>query len=157
MGQIKVNFLGVGAYSQVLRIFYQLHKTHSDLRPDFYLPSDTPLTREWYETILENPENSVLGAMDGERLVGICFLMWTDRKNPLCVPRKVAHIDYVCVDEEYRGQGIGEMLCREAIRVAQEKKAVSVELSVWNDNRPAVSLYQKVGFKPRTLNLELIF
>ena len=85
MAQIKTTFLGAEDYPQVLRLFRQLHKVHSDLRPDFYLASDTPITLERYEAIFEDPENRVIGAMDGERLVGMCFLLWRSRaNNPLC-------------------------------------------------------------------------
>lgn len=155
MAQIKITLLGVDDYPQVLRIFRQLHKAHSDLRPDFYLASDTPITQERYEKIFENPENRVIGAMDGEKLVGMCFLFWRFRDNPLCVPRKVAYMDDICVDEEYRNQGIGEMVCREALRIANEENADGAELSVWDCNQPAVSFYRKLGFTNRTLNLEL--
>ena len=156
MAQIKTTFLGAEDYPQVLRLFRQLHKVHSDLRPDFYLASDTPITLDRYEAIFEDPENRVIGAMDGERLVGMCFLLWRSRaNNPLCVPRKVAYLDDICVDEAYRKQGIGEMVCQEAFRIAREKKADSAELSVWDCNRGAVAFYRKLGFTNRTLNLEL--
>ncbi len=155
MAQIKIAFLGVEDYPQVLRLFRQLHKTHSDLRPDFYLASDIPITQERYEKIFEDPENRVIGAMDGEKLVGMCFLFWRFRNNPLCVPRKIAYMDDICVDEEYRKQGIGEMICQEAFRIAREKKAVGAELSVWDCNQSAVAFYRKLGFTNRTLNLEL--
>lgn len=155
MAQIKIAFLGVEDYPQVLRLFRQLHKIHSDLRPDFYLASDTPITQEGYIEIFEDPENRVIGAMDGEKLVGMCFLFWRERKNPLCVPRKLAYLDDICVDEDYRKQGIGEMVCQEAFRIAREKKAVGAELSVWDCNQGAVAFYRKLGFTNRTLNLEL--
>jgi len=156
MAQIKITFLGAEDYPQVLRIFRQLHKIHSDLRPDFYLASDTPLTQEGYEEIFEDPENRVLGAIDGDKLVGMCILKWRYRKGPLYVSRKVAYMDDICVDEEYRRQGIGEMICREALRIAREEKADGAELSVWDCNQPAVSLYRKVGFTVRTQNMEFI-
>ena len=155
MAQIKTTFLGVEDYPKVLRLFRQLHKIHSDLRPDFYLASDTPITQERYIEIFEDPENRVIGAMDGEKLVGMCFLFWRERKNPLCVPRKLAYLDDICVDEDYRKQGIGEMVCQEAFRIAREKKAVGAELSVWDCNQGAVAFYRKLGFTNRTLNLEL--
>ncbi len=155
MAQIKIAFLGVEDYPKVLRLFRQLHKIHSDLRPDFYLASDTPITQERYIEIFEDPENRVIGAMDGEKLVGMCFLFWRERKNPLCVPRKLAYLDDICVDEDYRKQGIGEMVCQEAFRIAREKKAVGAELSVWDCNQGAVAFYRKLGFTNRTLNLEL--
>ena len=98
----------------------------------------------------------ILGAMDGEILVGMCFFRWIpNRPDPLVIPRKVLLLDDICVDEAYRRQGIAELLCGEAIRMAKEEKADSIELGVWADNLPAVSLYQKLGFRPRTMRMEL--
>lgn len=155
MAQIKTVFLGSNDYSQVLRVFYQLHKVHSDMRPDYYLASDTPITRERYEQLLETPGTRIIGAMDGDKLVGMCIFRWRQTQNPLVYPHKVAYLDDICVDEKYRRQGIGEMLCQRAIDIAKKEKADSVELSVWCSNQPAIALYKKLGFLPRTMRMEL--
>lgn len=154
VAQIIIKFLGVNDYPQVLRIFYQLHKIHSDLRPDYYLASDTPITRERYAQFFEEPGARILGAMDGEKLIGMCFLKHLQRKNPLECSRKVLYLDDICVDEEYRRQGIGELLCQKATEIAEEENVDAVELGVWYANRPAVALYEKMGFVPRTMRME---
>lgn len=64
-----------------------------------------------------------------------------------------AIIEDVVVDESARGQGIGESLMREAIRLAETCGAAGVMLTS-NPRRVAANkLYQKMGFKCWETNL----
>ncbi len=64
-----------------------------------------------------------------------------------------AHIEDVIVDESARGQGVGESLMREALRLAKEYGANGVMLTS-NPRRVAANrLYQKMGFKSWETNL----
>jgi ribosomal protein S18 acetylase RimI-like enzyme len=51
------------------------------------------------------------------------------------------------VDRNYRNQGIGTRMMGEAIRWAQEKGIVRLELEVYAENAPAIHLYEKYGFE----------
>jgi GNAT superfamily N-acetyltransferase len=50
------------------------------------------------------------------------------------------------VNWRYRGLGIGKRLTRMACDVAAKGGASEVKLLVFRDNKPATSLYQKIGF-----------
>lgn len=54
---------------------------------------------------------------------------------------KLAQIKHLCVDKEFRGQGIGKILCNEFLR--ENPKAI-----VWTgkENVSALNLYQSLGF-----------
>jgi ribosomal protein S18 acetylase RimI-like enzyme len=47
----------------------------------------------------------------------------------------------------FRGLGIGESLIKAALKKAFEKGLVRIELSVREDNKAAITLYQKYGFE----------
>jgi ribosomal protein S18 acetylase RimI-like enzyme len=51
------------------------------------------------------------------------------------------------VEERFRGLGIGEKLVRMALQKSKDKGAPEVKLMVDEDNKPAISLYNKVGFQ----------
>jgi len=55
----------------------------------------------------------------------------------------------VVVDEAARGQGIGEALSQEAIKIAEEAGARTVDLTSRPSREAAGRLYEKVGFKLR--------
>ncbi len=68
----------------------------------------------------------------------------------VAVPTGVhAHIEDVVVDEHARGRGVGEALAREAIRLAREAGARTVDLTSRPDRRAAHGLYRKLGFEQR--------
>lgn len=47
----------------------------------------------------------------------------------------------------FRGQGVGEALMRAAIEKARSRGLTRIELTVREHNKPAIALYEKVGFQ----------
>lgn len=64
-----------------------------------------------------------------------------------------AWIEDVVVDADQRGQGIGEALTREALRVAREAGATTVDLTSRPARAAANRLYQRIGFEKRETNV----
>ena len=64
-----------------------------------------------------------------------------------------AWIEDVVVDSTRRGKGIGEALTREALRVALEAGATTVDLTSRPSREAANRLYQRIGFELRTTNI----
>ena len=53
----------------------------------------------------------------------------------------------VGVVPEHRGRGIGSELMERAIATAWRRHFTRIELTVREDNRPAIALYRRLGFK----------
>ena len=64
-----------------------------------------------------------------------------------------AWIEDVVVDESVRRRGIGEALSREALRIAKDNGARTVDLTSRPSRKAANRLYQRLGFKPRETNV----
>jgi len=64
-----------------------------------------------------------------------------------------AWIEDVVVDSAQRGKGVGEALTREALRVAQEAGAATVDLTSRPSREAANRLYQRIGFEKRETNV----
>ncbi|OGN28451.1 MAG: hypothetical protein A3A33_00540 [Candidatus Yanofskybacteria bacterium RIFCSPLOWO2_01_FULL_49_25] len=62
-------------------------------------------------------------------------------------------IDHTVIDESYRGQGLGEKLTRELIKIAREKKVKRVELTSRSSHVAANKLFQKIGFEKHETNM----
>ena len=58
------------------------------------------------------------------------------------------HITNICVAEEYRKQGIGDMLLRRLIDEAHAREMIGLTLEVRVSNGAAQRLYTRNGFKP---------
>jgi ribosomal protein S18 acetylase RimI-like enzyme len=64
-----------------------------------------------------------------------------------------AWIEYVVVDESARGQGAGAILTQEALRLANEAGARTVDLTTRPSREAAGRLYERAGFVQRETRL----
>ncbi len=64
-----------------------------------------------------------------------------------------AWIEDVVVDEAARGHGVGEALNREALRIARERGAITVDLTSRPSREAANRLYRRLGFIERETNV----
>ena len=64
-----------------------------------------------------------------------------------------AWIEDVVVDEDARGRGVGEALTREAVRIASNAGARTVDLTSRPSRGPANRLYMRLGFRQRETNV----
>lgn len=64
-----------------------------------------------------------------------------------------AWIEDVIADEAVRGRGCGEALTREALKIASERGARTVELTSRPSREAANRLYRKIGFSVRETNV----
>ncbi len=108
-----------------------------------------PPTAGELRTIVESPATKLLVARDEEgSIVGSLTLAL------FRIPTGVrAWIEDVVVDESARGQGVGEALSREGIRLARAAGAQGVELTSHPSRKAANRLYQRLGFERRETNV----
>lgn len=101
-------------------------------------PSPWTLDSFYYE-MSENQFSHYLVAEDEQQtIVGFCG-MW--------LVIDAAQITNVAVVDAVRGQGMGEGLMREAMRVAKEANMEVMSLEVRVTNTVAQNLYRKLGFQ----------
>ena len=112
-------------------------------------PGATPPTDANLEEILDSPATRLLVARDDEGAVVGSLTLVTFR-----IPTGVGvWIEDVVVDEDARGQGAGEALVEEAIRLASEAGVRTVDLTSRPSRDAANSLYEKIGFRSRETNV----
>ena len=72
------------------------------------------------------------------------------------VPFKSLFIDDLCVDQQARGQHIGESLFEYVKQQAKKLGCYEVTLNVWAGNTSAESFYEKMGMKTKERQMEYI-
>ena len=97
-----------------------------------------PWSRQAFEDALENQYTRIYVAEDGDKVVGYSII-------GLIVPD--AEILNVAVDQEYRRQGIGEMLIDMLIALGDKEDVSDFFLEVRQSNEPAIELYRKKGME----------
>ncbi|MFC5558965.1 ribosomal protein S18-alanine N-acetyltransferase [Ureibacillus thermophilus] len=101
-------------------------------------PTPWSLDSFHYEMRVNPYANYIVAEDETGAIVGYCG-MW--------IVIDSAQITNVAVTKKARGQGIGEGLMREAMRVAKEQKAEMMSLEVRVSNTVAQNLYRKLGFQ----------
>jgi ribosomal protein S18 acetylase RimI-like enzyme len=96
------------------------------------------------ERIVAFPGNRLLVARSGGAIVGTLTLVLFPIPTGLR-----ARIEDVVVDQAARGQGVGEALSREAVRLATAAGARSVDLTSRPSREAANRLYRRLGFQQR--------
>ncbi|MCC6004758.1 MAG: ribosomal protein S18-alanine N-acetyltransferase [Thermofilum sp.] len=64
-----------------------------------------------------------------------------------CLEDKRLHIHSIAVIEGFRGKGIGKKLLEETVKLANNVGVKEIYLEVKTQNIPAITLYEKMGFK----------
>jgi ribosomal protein S18 acetylase RimI-like enzyme len=62
------------------------------------------------------------------------------------------YISNICVDEHYRGRGVGKFLLHHILQFIKQKQVNRILLDVSSDNKVAISLYEKNGFHINRVN-----
>jgi ribosomal protein S18 acetylase RimI-like enzyme len=96
--------------------------------------------------LFENPEKiitdggNIFFVLHDDKVTGTAALLAEDGG-------KVYEIAKMAVTPEYRGKGIGETLLKHLLDYAKQHKAVRLYLISNTTLKPAIKLYEKLGFK----------
>ncbi|MER5542524.1 GNAT family N-acetyltransferase [Streptomyces sp. NPDC001118] len=103
-----------------------------------------PLDREAVDRMVTCDANTVLVARTSEAIIGTLTLVLLPLPSGLR-----ARIEDVVVDRAARGQGVAGLLTEEAVRIAREAGARTVDLTSRPDRAAANRLYERLGFRAR--------
>jgi len=133
---------------KAMEVTDQLMEAMARLIPQLSSSNPAP-TREQLEEMLSSPAITLLLARnDMDQIVGSLTLAMFRIPTGLR-----AWIEDVIVDGNQRGRGIGELLTRQALMIAREAGATTVDLTSRPSREAANRLYQRIGFERRETNV----
>ncbi|MGA5473689.1 GNAT family N-acetyltransferase [Streptomyces arboris] len=103
-----------------------------------------PLDHQAVQRMVTCDANTVLIARTAEMIVGTLTLVMLPLPSGLR-----ARVEDVVVDGAARGQGVAGLLTEEALRIAREAGARTVDLTSRPDRAAANRLYERLGFRTR--------
>ena len=133
-------------YPAIARLRAQMQAQHEVVRPDYFSVEDLCIDEKEFAKMLKPRKFTWLVAEDTDkRVVGYA----------LCVRAgKALVLDEMCVDESYRGQGIGTQMMDALKDLATQTGADSLELEVWECNPAAARFYERCGMAVQRRRME---
>ena len=144
---MQIRNMVLNDYNEVDRLMAQVHQLHVNGRPDLYIDVDHIYSFDQFKEMVENEDMITILAEDEEKVVGICMVSM--RARTCMVKRRTAYMEDLCVDEAYRGKGIGKKLFSYAKDQAVKMGAERLDLMVWDFNESARKFYESMGMKPQ--------
>lgn len=143
---------------KVTELLAQVLELHADIRPDIFISGTTKYTAEELSGIFQDPKRPVYVAVnEQDEVLGYAFCVI--RQQPFSnnmVPFQSLYIDDLCVDQNIRGQHIGQQLFEFVKEEARRLGCYEVTLCVWEGNDSARHFYEKMGLKPKETVMEYI-
>ena len=138
-------------------LLYQVHGLHAEGRPDLFIPGCKKYTADQLRELLADTVNTPIftAILDGE-LVGYCFCVRQVQSAASMQKIATLYIDDLCVDEAFRGRGIGKVLYDFAVDYARENGYYNLTLNVWACNPSAQHFYEKCGLAVQKIGMELV-
>jgi ribosomal protein S18 acetylase RimI-like enzyme len=136
------------AVTQATTVSDELVEAFARLVPQLSTSADPPSREQLEEIVASSAATILLARDDAGQIIGSLTLVIF--RTPTGAR---AWIEDVVVDETARGQGAGEALVGEAIRLASDSGARTVDLTSRPSREAANALYEKVGFRARETNV----
>ncbi len=128
----------------------QVHKLHVNWNPDMFLDVEQVIPIEKLERLLET--ESIYIAKIENKIVGYIIMEVKEKDNGIMRYRKILCIDTLCVDEKFRGQGIGTKMLEFAKRLGKEKSCTDMHLTVNPNNKNAIKVYENFGMEVNNIS-----
>ena len=143
---------------RIMELLGQVLQIHAEIRPDVFIPGTTKYTVCELAELLKQEDKPIYVAVNEEDVcMGYAFCQL--KKQPFStnmVPFKSLFIDDLCVDNQARGQHIGESLFKYVKQQAKALGCYEVTLNVWAGNTSAEHFYEKMGMKTKERQMEYI-
>lgn len=144
----------IPALSELLQ---QVCNVHHEGRPDLFQPEGTKYTPAQLAELIMDDSRPIFVADTQNGVKGYAFCMFKQHLNDTCVTEiKTLYIDDLCVDENCRGQGVGQQLYDYVLQFARESGCYNITLNVWCCNPSAIRFYEKCGLVPQKIGMEKI-
>ena len=106
------------------------------------------------KVMIESEETEVIVAVTDRDVIGSAYLNIRPAKEYV----KHSHFGYLgfmYVRPVYRGRGVSKKIIEEIKNILRTKNISELYLDVYSENEPAISAYEKAGFKKHMINMRV--
>ena len=154
---MEIRFAAARDIPGMIQLLRQVGQVHHEIRPDLFRAGAQKYDEKALSALLADENRPILIAEQDGVVAGYAFcILQITSDDPVLCDRKVLYIDDLCVEENLRGRGIATALYQRTVDFARELHCDAVTLNVWCGNDSAMKFYEKSGFKPQKVGMEVI-
>lgn len=153
---MKITKATINDIDQIEKLLYQVHKVHSDARPDLFIVDKKKYNKEELIKIINNENTPIFVYKKENIILGYAFIIYKIENADSLVKIKTMYVDDFCVDENYKHQGIGTKLFDFLKDEAKKQNCYNITLNVYSFNKAAKAFYEKQQLKELKTYMELI-
>lgn len=132
-----------------------VQRIHNNIEPDIFKPYSKKDSTMYFDELLKNKNISAYLAKYNEDIVGyILFSIKYNEENFIKKSYSVLYIDQICIEKNYKGNGIGKELVEFAKDYAKKMNIIRVEMNYWSKNSDSGEFFKRQGFE--TYNERLV-
>ena len=141
---------------QMIDLLKQVGQVHHEARPDLFRAGAQKYDEAALKRLLADPNRPIIAGVEEDKMIGYAFcILQETRDDPVLCDRKTLYIDDLCVDQAVRGGGVAQAIYQGVLDYARSIHCDAVTLNVWCGNDRAMHFYEKCGFKPQKIGMEL--
>ena len=141
---------------RITDLLLQVHKVHSDKRPDIFRRGSKKYTEDELHEIIADDERPIFTAVIDGRVDGYAFCIFQRHDDNSLEQFTTLYIDDLCVDQNRRHEHIGTALYKYVLGVARENGCHNVTLNVWECNPGARKFYETMGMSIQKTCMEQV-
>ena len=139
-------------------LLLQVCRVHCEGRPDLFRSGGRKYDDEELRVLLKDAERPILVAEDKSGMVlGYAFCVYQRHQGEGSFnDMTTLYLDDLCVDENCRGQHVGQVLYEAVLDMARKNGCYNVTLNVWAKNPAAMGFYEHCGLQVQKIGMEKI-
>ncbi len=133
---------------QIVQLSLAVQKIHSNRYPDLFKEVvNTDELTDFYRTLISDKDHYIFVTEFEETATGYCWAEFIQKaESTITHSITKLYIHQMCVDERYRGNGLGKTLIREIRSLADSLNVNHVGVDSWSFNSLAVDFFRSQGF-----------
>ncbi|OJJ19580.1 hypothetical protein BKI52_22495 [marine bacterium AO1-C] len=124
-------------------------------------PMDASLRQEglmyYYDLgkLIKSEKSDVFVACQQDEIVGSGYGLIKSHERDIFVTKEYGYIGFMYVKEQYRGQGVGQLVLKKLVEWFEVRNITDIRLQVYKNNPKAIKAYEKAGFQQHLIEMQL--
>lgn len=140
---------------ELIELNIEVQRIHAEKHPELFKSDISKVSlAKFYAELLQDEEQHILVALDGQNVVGYIWAEQVCRKESLFTHSfRRMKINHISISEQHKGAGIGSSFIKSIEKIAKQKGMPEIALDVWQFNGNAINFFEKQGFKAFNINM----